>query len=400
MLYKVMHTLIGAWMRIHLRRLFIRGLENVPSKGPIILTCNHGNAFLDAVIVAITLERPVHFLTRADVFKKPLQRYILGKLKMIPVYRIRDGIDSLEQNTETFALCSKILKQGGAILIFSEGNAHPEKRLRPLKKGSARIAIQAAEAMEWTRDLKIVPVGINYTNHTQFRTEILLGFGLPITVADFRPEIESDLARGTRAINHQIFQGIEAEMVHVPEKNMDEVADIALAIGRAEKQYPIFRFHYVNEGRLDHEQHVLSNFIERDSPEIREKLFRFAKKSQDIHMPLSLAHAQIPDGRMAFLILGFVPALLGLIIHALPMSLAFWFTGKKVRDPQFINSVLMGTGFFFTAIWYIIIAVCLVFLEPYLLLLIPIFPILLRIAFLYSEALGQQRARALRKSME
>ena len=158
-----------------------------------------------------------------------------------------------------------------------------------------------------------------------------MGFGLPITIADFRSEIESDLARGTRAINHQIFQGIEAEMVHVPEKNMDEVADIALAIGRAEKQYPIFRFRYVNEGRLDHEQHVLANFIERDSPEIREKLHRFAKKSQDIHMPLSLAHAQIPDGRMAFLILGFIPALLGLIIHALPMSLAFWFTGKKVR---------------------------------------------------------------------
>jgi 1-acyl-sn-glycerol-3-phosphate acyltransferase len=105
MLYKVMHTFIGAWMRIHLRRLFIRGLENVPTKEPIILTCNHGNAFLDAVIVAITLKRPVHFLTRADVFKKPFQRYILGKLKMIPVYRIRDGIDSLEQNTETFALC-------------------------------------------------------------------------------------------------------------------------------------------------------------------------------------------------------------------------------------------------------------------------------------------------------
>ena len=99
-----------------------------------------------------------------------------------------------------------------------------------------------------------------------------MGFGLPITVADFRPEIESDLARGIRAVNHQIYQGIEAEMVHVPEKNMDEVADIALAIGRAEKQYPLFRFRYVNEGRLDHEQHVLANFIERDSPEIREKL--------------------------------------------------------------------------------------------------------------------------------
>ena len=387
-------------MKIHLKRLFIRGLEHVPEKEPILLTCNHGNAFLDAVLIAITLKRPVHFLTRADVFKKPWQRYILGKIKMIPVYRIRDGLDSLEQNNETFAMCSKILNNGGAILVFSEGNAHPEKRLRPLKKGSARIAIQAAAAMEWSTDLKIIPVGINYTDHTQFRTEVMLGFGAPITVAHFRSEVESDLARGLRAINHQIFQGIEAEMIHIPERAQDEVANIALAIGRAEKQYPLFQFRYVNEGRLDHEQQVLANFIERDSPDLRDKLHRFAKKSEELHLPLTLAHAQIPNGRLWFLVLGFLPAFLGLIIHAFPMSLAFWFTGKKVRDAQFINSVLMATGFFFTAFWYLLILISLALFAPVLLLLLPLFPLLLRTMFLYSEALGQQRARALRRSMK
>jgi len=400
MLYKVLHLLIGAWMRIHLKRLFIRGLDNVPKNEPIILTCNHGNAFLDAVLVAITLKRPVHFLTRADVFKKPWQRYILGKIKMIPVYRIRDGLDSLEQNNETFARCSKILKDGGAILIFSEGNAHPEKRLRPLKKGSARIAFQSAEAMGWTSDLKIIPVGINYIEHTRFRTEVMLGFGPSITVSDFRSEYESDQARGLRAINHQIFQGIQQEMIHIPERAQDDFANIALAIGRAEKQYPLFRFRYLDEGRLDHEQQVLANFIERDSPDLRDKLHRFAKKSGELHLPLSLAHAQVPQGRTAFLILCFIPAFLGLIIHALPMSLAFWFTGKKVRDAQFINSVLMGTGFFFTAFWYLFIIISKAIYAPYLLFFIPFFPILLRITLLYSEALSQQRARALRKKMK
>lgn len=400
MLYKVLHLLIGAWMRIHLKRLFIRGLENVPQKEPVIFTCNHGNAFLDAVLIAITLKRPVHFLTRADVFKKPWQRYILGKIKMIPIYRIRDGIDSIEKNTETFALCSGILKNGGAILIFSEGNAHPEKRLRPLKKGSARIAFQSAEALAWTPDLKIIPVGINYTDHTRFRTEVMLGFGSAIKVADFRSEYESDQAKGLLAINHQIFQGIRDEMVHIPERDQDEVANIALAIGRAEKQYPLFRFRYRNEGRLDHEQLVLANFLERDSEELRDKLKRFAKKSDEMHLPLALAHAQLPNSRTAFLVLGFFPALLGLIIHAVPMSLAFWFTGKKVRDAQFINSVLMGTGFFFTAIWYLFILVCKAIYAPYLLLFLPLFPVLLRISLLYSEALAQQRARALRKKLK
>jgi hypothetical protein len=228
----------------------------------------------------------------------------------------------------------------------------------------------------------------------------MLGFGPSITVSDFRSEYESDQARGLRAINHQIFQGIQQEMIHIPERAQDDFANIALAIGRAEKQYPLFRFRYLDEGRLDHEQQVLANFIERDSPELRDKLHRFAKKSEELHLPLSLAHAQVPQGRTAFLILGFIPALLGLIIHALPMSLAFWFTGKKVRDAQFINSVLMGTGFFFTAIWYLFIIICKAIYAPYLLFFIPFFPILLRITLLYSEALSQQRARALRRKMK
>lgn len=400
MLYWFLRFLVGMYMKVHVKRLFVRGFENVPSKGPVIFAANHGNAFLDAVMLVLTLKREVWYLARADVFKKPWQRFILKHLHLIPVYRIRDGLDSIENNKKTFDICANLMKEGKALLIFSEGNAKPEHRLRPLKKGTARIAVQAAETMDWPNNFVIMPLGINYTEHTSFRTEIMLGFGKPIKVKEFKSEIESDLAKGLLAITHAIYQGIIEEMLHIPEKEQDSYANIAMAIGRGEKQYPIFKYRYDNEGRLDHEQKVLANYIEKDNSELREKLMRFAKRGKELHLPLSLSFSRLPKNRAAFLIWGFIPATLGLLFHALPMSLAFWFTGRSVKDPQFVSSVLMGLGFFLNFIWYIVWIIALAAAFPVALLVLVFLPLCGRITMLYSEALSQQRARALRMKIE
>lgn len=399
MIYAFLRVLVGWYMRIHVKRLFVKGIEQVPAQGPIIFAANHGNAFLDAIMLVLTVNRPIWYLARADVFKKAWQRWILKKLHLIPVYRLRDGIDSMEQNKVTFGICSQMMSEGKALLIFSEGNAVPELRLRPLKKGTARIAFQSAEEMQWKLPLVVVPVGINYTHHTEFRTEVMLGFGQAIKVADFRSEFESDASRGLLALTHAIFQGISEEMLIIPHREQDRYALVALAIGRGEKQYPLFRYRYTNEGRLDHDKAVLANFIEKDQPELREKLDRFAKRSRELHLPLSLAYARIPESRTAFLLLGFFPALLGLVFHALPMSISFWFTGKSVRDPQFVSSVLMGTGFFFNLIWYALWIIALAMIFPLGLPLLLVLPFFGYSCLLYSEALQQQRARSLRKKM-
>ncbi|MEX1188912.1 MAG: 1-acyl-sn-glycerol-3-phosphate acyltransferase [Bacteroidia bacterium] len=400
MLYWFLRLIIGWYMQIHAKRLFVRGLEQVPQKGPLIFAANHGNAFLDATLLVIILRRPVWYLARADVFKKPWQRFILKHLHLIPVYRIQDGVDSMENNKKTFEICTDLLKEGKSLLIFSEGNAKPEHRLRPLKKGTARIAVQAAEAMNWPDNFVIMPLGINYTEHTAFRTELMFGFGKPIVVNEFKSEVESDLTKGLKAITHAIFDGIIEEILHIPEKEQDPYAQIAMALGRGEKQYPLFGYRYDNEGRLEHEQKVLANFIEKDNSELREKLMRFSKRSSELHLPLALSYSRIPENRSYFLILGFLPALAGLIFHAFPMSLAFWFTGKTVRDPQFVSSVLMVTGFFLNLIWYILWIIGLLILYPIALIALFFLPFCGRITLLYSEALAQQRARSLRMRIE
>jgi 1-acyl-sn-glycerol-3-phosphate acyltransferase len=400
MLYSFLRFLFLFYIKIHVKRSFVKGIENVPTKGPIIFAANHGNAFLDATLLVLTLNRPIWYLARADVFKTAWQRWILKQLHLIPVYRLRDGIDSIEQNKVTFNLCSNLMKEGKALLIFSEGNASPEHRLRPLKKGTARIAFQAAEAMIWPDNFHIIPTGINYASHTSFRTEVMIGFGYPIRVNEFKTTYESDAPKGLISITHAIYRGIIEEMVHIPEPEQDNFAFVALSLARGEKQYPIFKYRFENEGRLDHERAVIANFIEKDSLELREKLGRFAKRSRELHLPLSLAYSRVPDSRLWFLIFGFIPAVIGAIFHAIPMSLAFWFTGKTVRDPQFVSSVLMGTGFGFNFLWYLIWIILLACIYPWAIIPLLIMPFLGRITLLFSESLSQQRARSLRSKMK
>ncbi len=93
---------------------------------------------------------------------------------MLPVYRASEGVENLEHNYTTFSSCIDIFKKNGIVLIFSEGRCINEWHLRPLKKGTARLAIAAWEQQI---PLKVLPVGINYSSFKTFGKNIIINFG-------------------------------------------------------------------------------------------------------------------------------------------------------------------------------------------------------------------------------
>ena len=149
--------------------------------GPLLLAANHPNSFLDAIILDILFKKPVWSLARGDVFKKPFYIKLLTKLKILPVYRTSEGIENLDVNYKTFDACKEIFKSNGAVLMFSEGKCINEWHLRPLKKGTARLAISTWQD---AIDLKVLPVGINYSSFRKFGKNVFLNFGTIITKED------------------------------------------------------------------------------------------------------------------------------------------------------------------------------------------------------------------------
>lgn len=184
-------------------------------EGPLLLAANHPNSFLDAIILDILFQKPIWSLARGDVFKKAFYIKILKKLKILPVYRTSEGVENLETNYTTFDSCKEIFKDNGIVLMFSEGKCINEWHLRPLKKGTARLAIST-----WQDgiDLKVLPVGINYSSFRKFGKNIFLNFGAVIS----KEEILVNDTDGKRnlAFNNKLKLELEQLVFEIPQNDI------------------------------------------------------------------------------------------------------------------------------------------------------------------------------------
>ena len=72
--------------------------EKIPKDKAIIFLSNHQNALLDPLLVSTSSTRKNYFLTRAAVFKNSTVAKLLNSLQMLPVYRMIDGVNTIQKN--------------------------------------------------------------------------------------------------------------------------------------------------------------------------------------------------------------------------------------------------------------------------------------------------------------
>lgn len=378
------------WMRIHFRRVFVDGLKHVPRKGPALLACNHPNSFLDAIVVALILRRRIHFLVRSDVFRKPAARFILSRLNMIPIYRLQEGTENLDKNQETFARCYDLLRKGELILIFSEGNCVVEKRLRALKKGTARIYFGA---VDWVSDLAVIPVGINYTAPYQFRSELMVSFGKAIETHDLHAVWKSEPAKAVRVFNERLSLGMRKELLIIPRKDWDFGAEVMLNIHRLPYRFSYFSALFNSGKRLRDEQDFLSVF-QNEEPALDqlEQAELLEKAWQKTGIPLGFHPRRVPNWNTAFLCAWFIPAVVCALIHLPVLPLINKAVDKTLKARQFKASVMFGSGALLSYLSYLLVSILLAALmTPWLLLLLPLWPRITWITLLWWEQLQLRR---------
>lgn len=217
MLYRCLKIMARLALLIFCRKLVINKPSILRSKGPLLLACNHPNSFLDAVILDVLFEQPVWSLARGDAFKGKLISRVLAALKILPVYRTSEGVENLAENYKTFDACIQLFKQNGIILIFSEGKCINEWHLRPLKKGTARLAIKAWEE---NIPLRVLPVGINYSSFKRFGKNIFLNFGEIISKDDLNCK-EADGIKN-QAFNNLLQQQLEQLVLEIPKMDKEK----------------------------------------------------------------------------------------------------------------------------------------------------------------------------------
>jgi 1-acyl-sn-glycerol-3-phosphate acyltransferase len=353
-------------------RVTVNGLENIPSEGTLIFAANHQNALMDALAMLCVRKGQPVFMARADIFKNPTVRKILTFLKIMPVYRIRDGYENLSLNDEIFKKTIDVIRNRNGLVILPEGNHCGEKRLRPLKKGIARIALQAEEAMGGELDIRVVPVGIDYTNYMRVGSRLHVSFGVAIRVAPLLLEYKNSPAKAYNILLNLLTSGLKSEMVHIADEKYYSASKSAI------ESYSHWRIDKAKQKQT----HINNIEFQQKAAQGLEKL---KDKSPDDYLVLMAAFMELsrdlkefgfPDGycplsrkkKILSVLVLFVLVLTSPLFvyaavnNAVSLGIPYLFS-KKFMDEQFHSSVRFALALFLLPIFHAIQVVTFAFLT-------------------------------------
>lgn len=210
--YLLMRSYVRAVLFFYYKKIIVVGLENIPKNEAVLFVANHENALLDSITLTVTNNNRAYVLSRASVFNNPLIKMFFNSLRMIPIYRMRDGYRNLNKNTEVFNTCYTLLNNKQSIVIFPEGDHHLNRRVRPLSKGFTRIVFGALDAFK-DLNIYIVPVGINYDSHIGYPQCISLYYGKPFLANSFYNS--DDLHYSTKQLIAKTSDELKKLTIHI-----------------------------------------------------------------------------------------------------------------------------------------------------------------------------------------
>jgi 1-acyl-sn-glycerol-3-phosphate acyltransferase len=216
--YWMLQVLYVKWLYgFYFSRFRIEAADKIPKGKPVILAPNHQNALMDALAFVSGLKgKQTVFLARADVFKSKFVIKILTFIKILPVYRIRDGRSELQKNEEIFEITSNVLHNSiNPLCLYPEGNHGDKRRLRPLVKGIFRIAFKAQEKYGEHDGVKIVPAGVDYSDYHRFRKNLFVIFGDPIEVKDYWKDYLENQPVAINKLRDRLAEEMKKVMIHI-----------------------------------------------------------------------------------------------------------------------------------------------------------------------------------------
>jgi glycerol-3-phosphate O-acyltransferase/dihydroxyacetone phosphate acyltransferase len=371
----ILTALCRLLLRIFFRRIDVTGGERVPADGPVLYVLNHPNGLLDPLFILCLSPRPVTFLAKAPLFHTFLIKHFVRAFECLPVYRQSDGEDP-SKNRASIEASIELLAAGKALALFPEGKSHSEPWIEPLKTGAARIALSASACTDDRKPepVRIVPVGLDYSEKTTFRSHALLIYGEPIVTprveldAEFRPPAEA-----AEELTETIATALSRVTLQARENEAIELARDARRIWAAAERDqsgsdapdPDDEDSEAAQLRFELEYRLLSGHAvlrEREPARLDKVIARIRRYQAEVAL-LGIAVDQPVRQRRRELVreLLILPwlaplALLGMIVHAPAYRLIDWVAHRMAKQAAEVLATLKLTaGFlFFPATWLLL----------------------------------------------
>jgi len=365
--YALLKSVAGFWHNnVFYRKVIVLGRENINPDDPVIFAPNHQNALMDALAVLFTNKGQNVFLARADIFKRKSIAAILYFLKILPVYRIRDGFSSLKGNDEIFTKTIDVLKNKNGLVILPEGDHVGFRRLRQLKKGICRVAFQSSEATGFTLKIKIIPVALEFSNYSRFRQVLTVAYGKPIEVSEYFDLYKVSPERTLNELRSRLSDEMKGIMIHIEEEDYEAVDELRSMInGRFSDD---IRFPKLFRDRILVKK---MNSLKSSDPSLYERIcflsVQIKKKAKDLRTDYRLLEKR--KHPLGWLIAGMIGIVLTfpLFIYGNIFNLTFLeipnLQIRKIKDPQFHSSIRYGIS----------LVLAFVFLPAYLIISLFIF---------------------------
>ena len=139
-----------SWVLVRtLYRLRLHGIEaHVPDEGPALLVCNHVS-YMDALILAASVPRPVRFVMYHRIFAIPVLSWIFRTAKAIPIAPEKEDPALMQR---AFDAIDAALADGELVLVFPEGRLTADGDIAPFRSGVERILAR--------RPVPVVPMAL------------------------------------------------------------------------------------------------------------------------------------------------------------------------------------------------------------------------------------------------
>jgi 1-acyl-sn-glycerol-3-phosphate acyltransferase len=185
-----------------LTRWRVRGKENIPAQGPLLIVANHIN-LADPPIVGVSIGRKATFMAKEELFRSRFSGYLMRNFGAFPVRR-------RGMNKEALRKAEQFLSQGMALIMFPEGRRSRGAQLESAFSGSALIASRSGAP--------ILPIGITGTEKIKGiawllrRPQITVNIGCPFYLLSANGKLTRvELAKFTNSIMEHIAELLPAK---------------------------------------------------------------------------------------------------------------------------------------------------------------------------------------------
>ena len=367
-LYNLLCPLVQFATRCHYNRFVVRGIENLPTDGPYIIAPCHQQTLMEPLAVLCFSPKPPVFLARADIFARPTIRAILTFLRILPVYRIRDGQENLGRNQDIFDQCRDVLLDDYPLCLMAEGRHNNRHHLLPLRKGMFRIAGETQLALG-DRPLYIVPTGIDFDHYERPYSNLVVNIGSPIPVQPFMDTYRDNPPLALNQMRDALTDALIPLMLHIRNQEYyDEIFSICNLMNSKMRRKEGLKNNAWNRFLI--RQRIADKMDSlMENQQVDESLRQRVQSTLPLDPALLSDHWSLPTTLFALLSIAslitlvvlFPPLRLTLLFCLLCYPLPFLPTHliprKIIKDPQFRSAINFGIRFVLSILYALVISV-------------------------------------------